>query len=154
MSVHWSSAVTSWAHWFMDRMRYLTADTTKPKDWAHFLPPKTNTKTSRGSPDRWSTDSEGKKKTCSCETDINHRSFLDEKRDVFCLHGLFHFDCLDLPQFGKKTEAFSTCSLWIETLLWELILVDAIFECQLFNLLLTLFRSPLFCEVKPFQERN
>lgn len=70
--------------------------------------------------------------------------FLDEKGDVFCLHGLFH--CSDPPQFGDKTKAFSTCSLESETSLQ--ILVDAIFEQQLFNLFLTLFIAPLFVKSK------
>lgn len=72
--------------------------------------------------------------------------FLDEKGDVFCLHGLFH--CSDPPQFGDKTKAFSICSLESETSFREQILVDAIFERQLFDLLLTLFIAPLFVKSK------
>lgn len=70
--------------------------------------------------------------------------FLDEKGDVFCLHGLFH--CSEPPQLGDKTNAFSTCSLESKTSLQTL--VDAIFERQLFNLFLTLFIAPLFVKSK------
>lgn len=105
VSVHCSSGVTSWTHWFMDRMRYLTADTTKPRDWAHFFHPRKSTPKCLESHQIDEAPSwEGRKKTCSCETEINHRSFLDEKEDVFCLHGLFY--CSDPPQFGDKTEVF------------------------------------------------
>lgn len=65
---------------------------------------------SRGSADRWNPRlGKEKRKHLIAEQILITGVFLDEKGDVFCLHGLFH--CSDPPRLGDETEALSTCSL-------------------------------------------